>query len=95
MNKRIPEFESEDQERDFWAEHDATDYVEWSGGHRMLFHALKPTTTSITLRLPEHLLFHLKALAHKRDVPYQSLLKLYLAERVEAELKKEEESRPR
>ena len=84
--KRIPKFESEHEERSFWAAHDSTDYVNWEGAQRLLFENLKPSTKTISLRLPEVLLQELKLLANRRDVPYQSLLKLFLAERVEEEL---------
>ena len=83
---QIPEFESEDQERDFWATHDSTEYVNWGRARRLMFGNLKPSTKTISLRLPEALLQELKLLANKRDVPYQSLLKIFLAERVEQEL---------
>ena len=85
-NKRIPKFESEDQERDFWASHDSTEYVNWDTARRLMFENLRPSTKTISLRLPETLLQELKLLANKRDVPYQSLLKVFLAERVEEEL---------
>ncbi len=85
--KQIPKFESEDEEREFWATHDSTDYVDWSGAHRATFTNLKPSTRTISLRLPETLLGSLKMLANQRDVPYQSLLKIFLAERVEQELR--------
>ncbi len=85
--QQIPKFESEDQERDFWATHDSTQYVDWSQARRVTFGNLKPSTRTIALRLPESLLEELKLLAHKRDVPYQSLLKIFLAERVAWELK--------
>ena len=85
--RQIPKFESEDQERDFWATHDSTQYVDWSQARRVTFGNLKPSTKTIALRLPESLLEELKLLAHKRDVPYQSLLKIFLAERVAQELK--------
>ena len=85
--KKIPEFESEKQEREFWAEHDSTDYVDWSRAERLVLANLKPSTKIISVRLPESLLEELKLLANKRDVPYQSLLKLYLAERVDKELR--------
>ena len=85
--KPIPKFESEDEEREFWATHDATDYIDWSQGRRVSMPNLKPSTKTISLRLPEPLLEDLKMLAHKRDVPYQSLLKVFLAERVEQELR--------
>ena len=85
--KRIPEFENEEQERQFWTEHDSADYVDWSRAERMTLAKLKPSTKTISVRLPESLLEELKLLANKRDVPYQSLLKLYLAERVKRELR--------
>jgi len=83
----IPKFDSEDEEREFWATHDSTDHVDWSRAKPKTFSRLKPTTQTISLRLPESLLEHLKMLANKRDVPYQSLLKVFLAERVEQELR--------
>lgn len=84
--KPIPIFESEDAEREFWATADSTDYVDWSQAQRARFPALKPSTRTISLRLPEGLLDNLKMLANKRDVPYQSLLKIFLAERIDQEL---------
>jgi predicted DNA binding CopG/RHH family protein len=84
----IPKFESEDQEREFWADHDSTDYIDWSQARPTTFPQLKPTTRTISLRLPEALLENLKILANQRDVPYQSLLKIYLAERIEEELRR-------
>ncbi len=88
--KAIPKFSSEQRERDFWAEHDSSDFIDWSSSRRMVFPQLKPSTRTISLRLPEALLEDLKYLANKRDVPYQSLLKVYLAERVEDELRSKE-----
>jgi predicted DNA binding CopG/RHH family protein len=85
--KKIPEFESEEQEREFWSEHDSSEYVDWSEAERVTLANLKPSTKTISVRLPESLLEELKLLANKRDVPYQSLLKLYLAERVKKELR--------
>ncbi len=86
--RRIPKHRSEDQERAFWAERDSTDYIEWSKARRLLLPNLKPSLRTISLRLPEHMLADLKVLANKRDVPYQSLLKLFLAERLEEELRR-------
>jgi predicted DNA binding CopG/RHH family protein len=86
-SKTIPKFKNEDKERDFWAEHDSAEYVDWSKGERVTFPRLKPSTKTISVRLPEALLDDLKYIANKKDVPYQSLLKIYLAERVEEELK--------
>lgn len=86
MKRKIPKFRTEDQEREFWAKHDSTDFVDWSGGGRTVLHRLKPSVKTISLRLPESMLEELKLLANKRDVPYQSLLKIFLAERITAEL---------
>jgi len=86
MSKRIPKPKREDQERVFWAKHDSTEYVDWSKGKRTVFPNLKPSTKTISLRLPESMVEELKLLANKRDVPYQSLLKIFLAERIEREI---------
>jgi len=83
--KKIPRFKSEDEERDFWSTHDVTDYFDMSKAKRVIFPNLKPSTRSISLRLPAWLMDNLKVLANKRDVPYQSLMKIYLAERVQKE----------
>ena len=85
QKKPIPSFRSEREEQEFWQTHDTTDYVDWSQGRIVRLPNLKPTTTTISLRLPAPLLADLKALANKRDVPYQSLLKVFVAERVAAE----------
>jgi predicted DNA binding CopG/RHH family protein len=85
QRKPIPSFRDEQEEREFWETHDTTDYVDWSRGQIVRFPNLKPSTTTISLRLPTPLLVDLKALANKRDVPYQSLLKVFVAERVAAE----------
>ena len=87
MKKKIPKFSSEDEEREFWATADSTDYIDWKKGRRMLFPKLPPSLKTISLRLPEIMLEELKLLANKRDVPYQSLLKIFLSERLEQELK--------
>ena len=84
--KKIPKHKSEDQEREFWSKADSADYIDWSGARPVVLPNLKPSLKTISLRLPEHMLAELKVLANKRDVPYQSLLKLFLAERLEAEL---------
>jgi predicted DNA binding CopG/RHH family protein len=84
--KKIPKFESENEERDFWDRHSPLDYFDWSKARRLVLPNLKPSLTTISLRLPDYLLMEIKALANKRDVPYQSLLKLFLAERVQQEL---------
>lgn len=85
--KQIPKFKNEDEEREFWATHDSTDYIDWSKAERAIFPNLKPSTESISLRLPQWLIASLKQLANKKDVPYQSLMKIFLAERIEQELK--------
>lgn len=84
--KKIPTFKTEAEEQNFWATHDSTEYVDWSKGKRAVFPNLKPSTKTISLRLPQTMLEELKLLANKRDVPYQSLLKLFLSERIESEL---------
>ena len=83
--KPVPEFKSEAEERAFWEKHDTADYLDWSRAEVVQFSNLKLSTSTISLRLPAQLLADLKRLANKRDVPYQSLLKVYLAERVAAE----------
>lgn len=86
MTKRkIPKFKSEDAERRFWAAHDSADYVDWRKAKRAALPNLKPSLRTISLRLPESLLEELKLLANKRDVPYQSLLKILLAEKLREE----------
>ncbi|MDP1722216.1 MAG: BrnA antitoxin family protein [Candidatus Gottesmanbacteria bacterium] len=84
--KKTPDFKNEIQEFEFWSSHDVTDYFDTSKAERVIFPNLKLTTNSISLRLPEWLLASLKQMANKRDVPYQSLMKMFLVERVEKEL---------
>lgn len=86
--KRIPKHKSEDQEREFWSKSDSFDYIDWSEARPLVLPNLKPSLKTISLRLPEHMLAELKVLANKRDVPYQSLLKVFLAERLEEELRR-------
>lgn len=86
--KSMPEFKTEDEEREFWGTHDSTEYIDWSKAERVSFPNLKPSTETISLRLPQSLLGDLKELAHSKDVPYQSLMKIYLAEKVQEELQK-------
>lgn len=81
--KPLPKFANEAEERRFWETHDSTDYLDWSKAERAVFTQLKPTTRSITLRLPETLLAGLKTAANQRDVPYQSLIKVWLAEKLD------------
>jgi len=85
--KKLPNFKDEAQETRFWSSHDSTDYIDYSKARRTLFPNLKPSTETISLRLPKSLLEHLKMLANKRDVPYQTLLKSFLADRVEEEFR--------
>lgn len=85
--QKVPTFKTEDEEREFWAAHDSTDFVDWTKAKRTAFPNLKPSTKTISLRLPESIIAALKVMANKRDVPYQSLLKVFLAEKVEEELR--------
>jgi predicted DNA binding CopG/RHH family protein len=84
--KKIPKFKNEEEERDFWQTHDSTKYVDWEKAQRLTLANLKPSLKTISLRLPESMLEELKLLANKRDVPYQSLVKVFLADRIEQEL---------
>lgn len=84
--KKIPKFRSEEEEIEFWSKHDSTEYIDYSKAKKVVFSNLKPSLKTISIRLPESLIDHLKQLANKRDVPYQSLLKMFLMERVEKEL---------
>ena len=81
----IPQFENEAQEQEFWSSHDSTAYMDWRKAQPVTFGRLKPSTRTISIRLPAALLEDLKLLANKRDVPYQSLVKIFLAERVAQE----------
>ena len=85
--KKIPEFKTEEEEREFWAKEDSTQYIEWDEARNVILPKLKPSRKKISLRLPELMLAELKLLANKRDIPYQSLLKIFLAERIEKELR--------
>ena len=80
--KRVPRFKTEAEERKFWKTHDSTDYVDWSKAERVRLPNLKPSTTAISIRLPVGLLEQIKIAANKRDVPYQSLIKMWLAEKI-------------
>lgn len=86
MKKRIPKFKSEDEEREFWSKADSTDYIDWDEAKKTILPNLKPSTKKISLRLPELMIEELKLLANKRDIPYQSLMKMFLAERIQREL---------
>lgn len=87
MKKKIPVFKNEDEEREFWATHNSTEYVDWDKASKVVLPNLKPTTKTISLRLPISMLNDLKVLANKKDVPYQSLLKVLLSEKIDEELK--------
>ncbi len=85
MNKQtkpIPKFADEAQERAFWETHDSTEYLDWSKAKKVTLSKLKPTTKTISLRLPQHLLDSIKNAANARDVPYQSLIKVWLQEKL-------------
>jgi len=83
----VPKFTSEEEEREFWATADSTRYIDWNKAKRSIFPDLKPSVRSISLRLPELLIANVKVLANKRDIPYQTLLKSFLAERVDKEMR--------
>ena len=75
--KKIPKFKTEAEEREFWANADSSDYIDWSKASRVLLPNIKPSLRTISLRLPEIMLEELKLIANKRDVPYQSLIKIF------------------
>jgi len=81
---KVPHFKSETQERKFWEAHDSAGIIDWSKGQRVRLPNLKPSTQSISLRLPLHTLERIKAAANARDVPYQSLIKVWLEEKLSA-----------
>ncbi len=87
MRKPLPKFAGEDQERDFWGKHDSTAYLDWKKAKRLALPNLKPSLKTISIRLPAAMIEDLKVLANQRDVPYQSLLKVFLADRIDRELK--------
>ena len=82
QTKAIPKFATEAQERAYWEKHDSTDYLDWSKAKKVALPNLKPTTKTISLRLPQHLLDSIKVAANARDVPYQSLIKVWLQEKL-------------
>jgi predicted DNA binding CopG/RHH family protein len=84
--QKIPKFKNEAEERLFWQQYDSSEYIDWSEAQEAVFSKLKPSTRTISIRLPESMLEELKLLANKRDVPYQSLLKIFLSERIDSEL---------
>ncbi|MEN8254433.1 MAG: BrnA antitoxin family protein [Verrucomicrobiota bacterium] len=85
--KKIPKFKTEAEERRFWQTHSSVDYIDWSDAEEVVLPKLKPSTKTISLRLPESMVDELKLLANKKDVPYQSLLKVFLSERIDVELR--------
>jgi predicted DNA binding CopG/RHH family protein len=86
--KGIPKFKNEDEEREFWASHDSTNYIDWVKAKDVVIPNLKPTLKTISIRLPEIMIEELKLLANKKDVPYQSLMKIFIAERLAQEFHK-------
>lgn len=92
--KPLPEFRSDDEAGAFWMTHDTTEYLDWSKAQRVRFPKLRPSTATISLRLPQGMLDELRVLANQQDVPYQSLLKVYLAERIATERGRSPKQRP-
>lgn len=90
--KELPTFENEDEERAFWVTNDSTEYLDWDRGEEVVLPRLKPSTRTISIRLPELMLNELRMMANKRDVPYQSLIKIFLKERIDQELKQASEN---
>lgn len=88
MKKKIPKFKNEAEERVFWQKHDSSEYLDWSNAEETILPKLKPSTRSISLRLPESMIEELKVLANKRDIPYQSLLKMFISEKINTELRR-------
>jgi predicted DNA binding CopG/RHH family protein len=88
MKKKMPKFKNEAEERFFWQKHDSSEYLDWSNAEAAILPKLKPSTRSISLRLPESMIEELKVLANKRDIPYQSLLKIFISEKINAELRR-------
>ena len=82
--KSVPKFDTEAKERAFWESHDSSAVLDWSKAQKVTFSNLKPSTKTISLRLPQHLLDSIKLAANSRDVPYQSLIKVWLQEKVRA-----------
>jgi predicted DNA binding CopG/RHH family protein len=82
--KQVPKFQTEAEERAFWESNDSSDYLDWRHAERVAMPNLKPSSTAISLRLPVSLLDRIKVAANKRDVPYQSLIKVWLAEKADA-----------
>jgi predicted DNA binding CopG/RHH family protein len=85
--KEIPIHKTEDSEREFWAENDSTEFVDWNESESLVLPKLKPSTKTISLRISSSMLDKIRLVANKRDVPYQSLIKSFLQERIDEELK--------
>lgn len=86
--KKLPKFKNENEERNFWLSHDSSDYVNYTNLEKGNFPNLKPTTKTISLRIPEYLLDQIRHLANKQDIPYQSLIKVLLTQKVREEIRK-------
>lgn len=84
--KKILNFKNEDKEREFWAEADSSEYIDWKKAKKYVLPNLKPSVKTISLRIPQSMLEEIKLLANKHDVPYQSLMKIFLSERIDKEL---------
>lgn len=85
--KDIPTFQNEDEEREFWAKENSTDFIDWESGEASILPNLKPTTRTISLRMSDSMLNQIRLIANQRDVPYQSLIKMFLKDRIKEELK--------
>jgi predicted DNA binding CopG/RHH family protein len=85
--KTMPIFKTEDEEREFWANQDSTDFVDWENAENIVLPNIKPTTRTISLRISESMLNEIRLIANKRDVPYQSLIKIFLKDRIDEEFK--------
>ena len=85
--KEIPKFENEEEEREFWKSENSTEFIDWEEAESVVLPNLKPTTTTISLRMSDSMLNKIRLVANKRDVPYQSLIKIFLKERIDEELK--------
>lgn len=94
MSERILKFGSEEEERSFWADTDSVDHIDWEKARKVSFPKLKPSVKTISLRLPKMMLEEIKILANRMDVPYQSLMKIFLAERIDQERRKEGSAAP-
>ena len=85
--KEVPKFENRDEERECWKSESSTDFVDWENAESVVLPKLKPTTTTISLRISDSMLNQIRLVANKRDVPYQSLIKIFLKERLDEELR--------